>query len=58
MINFNENENDTGKIDLVNRTQIGLDVDVETDIQDIACPRKTMPLCIKRRLSNTWGSIH
>ena len=47
MINSNENENDNGKRDLINKTLIDLDVDVKTNVQNIACLGKTMSLCNK-----------
>ena len=42
MINCNKNENDNGKIDHINKTQIDLDLDIETNIQSIARLCKTM----------------
>ena len=49
MINFNENGNDNEKTDHIN---------IETNIQNIVCLGKTIPLCNKQHLSNIWGSIH
>ena len=52
MINCNENENDDEKTDHINRTYIGQGVDVEKNIQNIACLGKTMPVYNKQHLSN------
>ena len=52
MINCNENENDNGKIDQINKTYIDLDVGVETNIENMACLGKTMSLCNKQHLRN------
>ena len=49
MINSNENENDNGKIDHINKTY---DVDIETNTENIACLGKTLSLCNKQHLSN------
>ena len=51
MINCYENENDNGKIDHINKTKTDLDVDIERNIQNIACLGKTMPLCNKQHLA-------
>ena len=45
MINCNEHDNDNGKIDHINMTEIDLEVDIETDTQNIVCLGKTMSLC-------------
>ena len=58
MINCNVNENDNGKIDNINKTYIDQDVDIETNIENIACLDKTMSLCNKQHLSNIWGSVY
>ena len=57
MINCNENENDNGKIDHINKTNIDPDVDIEINIENIACLGR-MSLCNKQNLSNIWGSIY
>ena len=33
-------------------------MDIETNIQNIACLGDAMPLCNKHHLSNIWGSIY
>ena len=33
-------------------------MDIKTNIKNIACLGKTMPLCNKQHLSNIWGSVH
>ena len=58
MINCNENKNDNGTIDHINKTYIDQGVDIETNIENLACLGKTMSLCIKQHLSKIWGSIH
>ena len=58
MINCNENENDNEKIDRINKTWIDQDIDIVTNIQNIACFGKRMPLCNKQLLSNIGSSIH
>ena len=58
MINWNKNESDNGKIDQINKTYIDQDVDIETNIENIACLGKTTSLCNKQHLSNIWGSIY
>ena len=40
------------KTDCINKTQIDQDMDIETNIQNIACLGDTMPLCNKHHLSN------
>ena len=52
MINCNENENDNGKIDYINKTYIDQDVYKETNIECIACLGKTLPLCNQQHLRN------
>ena len=52
MINCNENENDNDRIDLINKTYRDQDVDIETNVENIACLGKTMSLCNKQHLSN------
>ena len=49
MINCNENENDNDKkiIQLID-----LDVDMETNIQNIACLGNLISICNKQHLSN------
>ena len=58
MINCNENDNDNGKIDHINITEIDLEVDIETNAQNIVCLGKTMSLCNKQQLNNICGSSH
>ena len=58
MINWNKNENHNGKIDQINKTSIDQDVDIETNIENIACLGKATSLCNKQHLSNIWGSIY
>ena len=53
-----EKEKDNGKIHHIKKTQIDLDVDIETNVHNIACLGKTMSLYSKQQLSNTWGSVH
>ena len=50
MINCNENENDNGKLDHINKTYKV--VDIEANIENIECLSKTMSLCNKQHLSN------
>ena len=45
MITCKENENDNGKKDNINKTYIDQDVDIETNIENIACLGNTMSLC-------------
>ena len=52
MINCNENENDNDRTDLINKTYRDQDVDIETNVENIACLGKTMSLCNKQHLSN------
>ena len=47
MVNCNENENDKGKINHINKTNKGQDVYMETNVENIACLIKTMSLCNK-----------
>ena len=56
MINCAENDNGNGKLDHINKTYI--DLEVETNVQNIAFLLKTMSLCNKQQLSNIWGSVH
>ena len=58
MINCNENENDNGKIDHINKTYIDQDLDIEINIKNIAYFRNTISLCNKQHLSNIWGSAY
>ena len=58
MINCNENKNDNGIIDHINKTYIDQDVEKETNIENLPCLVKTMPLRIKQHLSHIWGSIY
>ena len=58
MINCNENENNNGEIDCINKTYIDQDLYMETNIENTACLCKTMSLCNKQHLSNIWGSIY
>ena len=47
MINCNENGNDNGKVDHINKTYIDQDVDIGTSTENIAClGGKTMFLSI------------
>ena len=57
MINCNENENDNYKIDYINKTYRGQDIDIETNIENIVCLGKTISLCNKQQLSNIWGLV-
>ena len=52
MINCNENENDNGKIDHINKTYMDQDLDIETNIENIAsvCLGKIICLCNKQHL--------
>ena len=52
MMKCNENSNDNGKIDHIDKKYIDQDVDMETNIEKLACLGKTMSLCSKRDLSN------
>ena len=52
MINCNENENDNGTTDHINKTYIDQDVDTETTIENVACLGKTMSPCNKQHLGN------
>ena len=53
MVNCNENEDDNGQKDNINKTYIDQDVDIATIIENIACLGKAM-----QQLSNIWGSIY
>ena len=52
MINCNEIENNNGKMDHVNSTNIDQYLDIEANKKNIACLGKTMSLCNKQHLSN------
>ena len=56
MVNCNENDN--GTIGHINKTYIDQDVDIVTNIENIAYLGKTMSLCNKQHLSNICGSIY
>ena len=58
MINCNEIENNNGKMDHVNSTNIDQYLDIEANKKNIACLGKTMSLCNKQHLSNIWGSVY
>ena len=58
VINCNENENANDKIDHINKTYTDEDVDIETNIENIACLGMTTFLCNKQHLSNIWDSIY
>ena len=58
MINCNENEYDNGTIDPINKTYIDQDVDMERNIEHVACLGKTMSLCNKQHLIKIWGLIY
>ena len=46
IINCNENDNNgNDKIDHINKIYIDQDVDIETNVQNIVCFCKTLPLC-------------
>ena len=51
MINYQENENNNGKIDFVNKVSIDQVVGIETNIQSITCLGQTILLC--NQISNT-----
>ena len=53
MVNCNENEDDNGQKDNINKTCIDQDVGIATTIENIACLGKAM-----QQLSNIWGSIY
>ena len=57
VINCNENENANDKTDHINKTYTDEDVDIETNIENIACLGMTF-LCNKQHLSNVWDSIY
>ena len=50
IFNFNENKNDNGKIDRINKNCVDLEVGIEINTQNIACFSKTMPLRNKHTL--------
>ena len=52
MINYDENQNDNGKINRISKTLLDLDLHIETSIQNIACLGKTMSLC------NKYGGLY
>ena len=45
MINCNENENDNGKIDYINKIYIDQDLDIEANIENVTCLGRKMSLC-------------
>ena len=51
MINCQENKNDDGKVDYVNKVSINQDVGIETNIQSMKCLDRTILLC--NQISNT-----
>ena len=57
MINCNKNENYIDKIDYINKTHRGQDVDIETNIENTVRLVKTISLYNKQHLSNISGSI-
>ena len=49
----------TWKLELVSDILLVIaDVDMNTNIQNIACLGKIMSICIEQRFRNSWGSIH
>ena len=52
MINCNENENDNGNIDHINKKYIDQNVDIETNIENITCLDKIMSLCNRQTFVN------
>ena len=42
----------------INKTYIDQNVDIKTNVENIACLGKTLPLCNKQHLGNIWGSIY
>ena len=52
MINCNENENDNGNIDHINKKYIDQNVDIETNIENITCLDKIMSLCNRQNFGN------
>ena len=52
MINCNENDNEKNII------LIGLNVDMDANIENIACLCNIMSICNKQHLSNILSSIH
>ena len=57
-MNCNENENDYGKIDHINKTNRPRRRYRDKYIENMACLGKTMPLCNEQHFSNIWVSIH
>ena len=53
MVNCNENEDDNGQKDNINKTYIDQDVDIATTIENIACLGNAM-----QQLSNIWDSVY
>ena len=45
MLNYQENKNDDGKVDYVNKVSISQDVDIATNIRSITCLDRTILLC-------------
>ena len=45
-------------MDHVNKISQDLDVDIDTNLQNIACPSKIMSTCNKQNLNNISSSIH
>ena len=35
-----------------------LEVDIDTNVQNMACLGKIISICIKQHLSSIWGSVH
>ena len=58
MINCNENENDNGNIDHINKKYRDQNVDIETNIENIMCLDKTMSLFNRQNFGNSWSSIY
>ena len=46
-----KNENYNSKVEYINKTYIDQDVDIETNIENIACLGKKISLCNKQHLS-------
>ena len=57
MINWNKNEKNNCRINQANKKYIDEDVDIEANVERIACLNKTTSPCNKHHLSNIWGSI-
>ena len=51
MINCQENKNDDGKLDYVNKVSINQNVGIETNVQSMKCLDRTILLC--NQISNT-----